>query len=335
MPIRNEANYIKRSLRAVLAQDYPPDRMEVIIVDGMSTDGTREIIESICARYPNLQVVDNPGRIVPTGLNAGLRKAKGQIIIRVDGHCEIAPDYVNRCIHHLQQDGIHGVGGPIDTIGETFLAKAIAAGMSSAFGVGGSAFRTKKDREIFVDTVPFPAYKREVFVNAGLFDEELVRNQDDEYNYRLWEKGFRILLAPDIHSRYYSRSSLLSLWYQYYQYGYWKVRVMQKHPRQMRARQFVPLIFVIVLFSSMALSLISEFGRLSLLLAISSYIVANLVASILVSLKTDLRYLIILPGIFVILHLSYGLGFLVGLVKFFNRWGDKEGRVPRFEFSDS
>ena len=237
MPVRNEGAFMSRSLKAVLAQDYPQDRMEILVIDGMSTDSTRATIAAFQADDQRIKLLDNPGRIVPTGLNAAHRVATGEIIVRVDGHCEIAPDYVCRCVDHLQHEPVDAVGGPLETVGETLVASAVAAAMSSPFGVGGSAFRTVKEKSMLTDTVAFPAYKRSVVERAGFFDEELVRNQDDEYNYRLRKLGAKILLASDVHCRYYSRSSLRSLGRQYLQYGYWKVRVLQKHPGQMQPRQ--------------------------------------------------------------------------------------------------
>jgi succinoglycan biosynthesis protein ExoA len=326
MPVRNEADFIERSLGAVLTQDYPHDRMEVLIADGMSTDNTREVITGVSAKHDDLTVtvVDNPGKIVPTGLNAVIPLTRGDIIIRVDGHCEIAPDYVTQCVRHLLEDEVDGVGGPIDTIGQTPLSEAIAVAMSSAFGVGGSAFRTIKDRSIMVDTVAFPAYTREVLELAGAFDEELVRNQDDEYNYRLRGMGRKLLLAQDVRSRYYSRGTLEKVARQYYQYGYWKVRVMQKHPQQMRPRQFVPPLFVMALLGSALLGLVSPWGRRLLLAVVGSYSLANLAASYRTAQAANPEHFTRLPVIFAILHISYGLGFLVGLVKFRNRWGDRD-----------
>jgi glycosyltransferase involved in cell wall biosynthesis len=330
IPIRNEAAYIRRSLDAVLAQDYPPDLIEIIIADGMSDDSTREIIKAMQVKHSNLRLIDNPGRIVPTGMNLALEQARGEIIVRVDGHCEIAPDYVRRCVEHLMHDGVGGVGGPLETLGETFLAQVIALAMSSSFGVGGSAFRTVNDRTMLSDTVAFPAYRRELIERAGPYDEELVRNQDDEYNYRLRKMGAKILLAADVRSTYYSRSSLRSLWRQYYQYGYWKVRVMQKHPLQMRLRQFVPPLFVAALLIALTAASVSVAGRWLLGLVLGAYLVVNLGASIVTARKRDWRGLLLLPLTFAILHLAYGFGFLVGLVKFWNRWGDRQTRAGSY-----
>jgi len=324
MPVHNEASFIHRSLGSLLAQTYPSEKMEIIIADGMSTDNTRALIEQIKAdsEVPVI-IVDNPKRIAPTGLNCALKKAGGEIVIRVDGHCEIEPDYVENCVAHLQANKAEGVGGPIQTIGETFQAKAIALAMSSKFGVGGSAFRTVDDREMYVDTVAFPGYTREILEKAGAFNEELVRNQDDEYNFRIRKLGGRILLSPDIRSRYYSRSSFKSLWRQYFQYGYWKVRVLQMHPRQMSSRQFVPFLFVLSLICLLLLSTFSVFGRWGLIFILGSYLLANLIASLLISIKTRLSYFPLLSLSFVILHISYGLGFLIGLISFIKYWGEK------------
>ena len=326
MPVRNEAAYIERSLGAVLAQDYPADRLEILVVDGLSGDGTREAVLAHAATRPNLRLLDNPAGIVPPGLNIGIRQARGEIIVRVDGHCEIAPDYVRLCVEHLlaghEGAPIEAVGGPIETVAESDEAAAIALAMSSWFGVGGSAFRTINDRALLVETVAFPANHQRTLQRLGPFDEELVRNQDDEYNYRLLKSGGRILLTPNIRSRYYSRSSLRSLWRQYYQYGYWKVRVMQKHPRQMRARQFAPPALVGGLLGSAVLGLVWRpfWGLLGAVAAL--YLLVNALASLSLSRRHAPRLMIIHP----ILHLSYGLGFLVGLVHFARYFGAAEGR---------
>src|SRR5882762_6613866 len=152
MPVRNEASFIVRSLTSVLRQNYPLDQMEIIVAEGMSKDTTRELIRSMQTSHLNLRMIDNPGQIVSTGLNAALREAKGEIIIRIDGHCEIAPDYVRRCVHSLLREKVDGVGGPIETVGETKCAQAIALAMSSTFGVGGAPFRAVKNKTRLVDT---------------------------------------------------------------------------------------------------------------------------------------------------------------------------------------
>jgi glycosyltransferase involved in cell wall biosynthesis len=320
MPVRNESNFIARSLQGVLAQSYPRDRFEILVADGCSTDGTRSIIESFQTGNPNLKLITNFGMIAPTGLNAAIDQARGDIIVRVDGHCEIAPDYLLRCVEHLRNNGVDGVGGPLETVGSTTTTGAIAAAMSSSFGVGDSAFRTVKNKTMLTDTVAFPAYTRAIIKRAGPFDEELVRNQDDEYNYRLRKLGAKILLAADVKARYYSRTTLLGLTRQYFQYGYWKVRVLQKHPRQMSLRQFVPPVFVASLVFASLIAQFSSFGTFLLVVILCFYLTANLTASVLIASRSRWSYLFLLPVVYTSLHLSYGSGFLVGLIKFAHRW---------------
>jgi GT2 family glycosyltransferase len=293
----------------------------VLIADGMSTDNTREfILRLIESTDVPVKIIDNSGKIVPTGFNAALREARGEIIVRVDGHCEIAPDYVSQCVKHLLDEDIAGVGGPIDTVSQNHIGETIAVAMSSVFGVGGSAFRTIKDKAVFADTIAFPAYKRDVFQRVGQFDEELVRNQDDEYNYRLRAHGYKLLLTPTIKSRYYSRGALSKLWKQYYQYGLYKVRVMQKHPRQMRPRQFAPALLVFSFAIGVGLSRFSKVIRRLWLALIAVYTCGNMIASFVTARRAGWKHLGLLPIVYATLHFSYGTGFLFGLVKFRNRW---------------
>lgn len=319
MPIRNEGRFIAHSLGAVLAQTYPATRLEVLVADGMSTDRTREIVKSSQSRHANLRLIDNPGQIVATGLNAALAEARGEIIVRVDGHTIVEPDYVRMCVETLRHSKASTVGGRMDAVGTTGFGRAVARATGSPFGVGGARFHYS-DRTEWVDTVYLGAWRREVFEQVGLFDDELVRNQDDEFNYRLRARGGKILLNPAIKSLYYNRSTAASLWRQYYQYGYWKVRVMQKHPRQMQPRQFVPFLFVLSLMTLVAAAPFSKRGLWALGLEVGLYALANLAASVFTARKGNWHLLPRLPLTFAVLHLSYGLGFVAGLIKFRKRW---------------
>jgi len=332
LPIRNESRYIKRCLLSILDQDFQGE-MEILIADGMSTDNTEEIVQSVMASNPgsNISVFDNSHQIVSPGMNLLIPKTLGDIVIRIDGHCEIETTFVNNCVRELAKPDVWGVGGPIETIGENFISEVIAIAMSSKFGVGGSAFRTIQDQELFVDTVAFPAYRREVFEQVGLFDEELIRNQDDEFNFRIRKAGGKILLSPEVRSKYYSRGSLSKLFRQYYQYGYWKVRVLQKHPRQMSPRQFVPPIFVLTLVVSLILTFLPPVRFIGVVIPVL-YLLANIGFSLRTALVRGWKYFFMLPVVFATLHLSYGLGFIIGLFKFWNRWGDKVGKVPKLNF---
>ena len=320
MPIRNEAAFITHSLGAVLAQEYPAECMEILVVDGMSDDGTRQIVERLRKAHAehSIRLLDNPGRIVPTGFNIALDEARGDVIIRVDGHCEISPNYVRRCVELLEETGAECVGGALVTVGEGVIAQSIALAQSSPFGVGGVAFRTGVGEGRHVDTLAFGAYRRELFERIGGFDEELVRNQDDEFNFRLTQGGGRIWLDPSIQSRYYSRSSLPTLWRQYYQYGFYKVRVIQKRNAVPSWRHLVPATFVLALLASLLAASLTRRPRLALIVA-GPYALANGAASVATGWGKGAA-LSLLPLVYAILHLSYGLGFLHGLWYWRDRW---------------
>lgn len=322
MPIRNEAGFIEYSIGSVLEQDYPSDLMEIIIADGMSTDKTRQIIMKKANENGQVAVrmIDNPELIVPTGFNAALQIAKGDVIIRVDGHTTIDPDYIRQCVSELKRTEAANVGGRMDACGKGVIGESIVLATSSRFGVGGARFHYS-DKEEYVDTVYMGAWWKETFEKYGFFDEEQVRNQDEEFNYRLLKNGCKILLSPKIKSKYETRATLKSLWSQYFEYGYWKVRVLQKHPRQMRLRQFSPPIFVFSLLFFSILSLPAEWGRILFRLIAGSYILANLVASAFLANKKGWKYFFPLSIVYACLHFSYGIGFLVGMVRFASRWG--------------
>ncbi len=314
LPIRNEASYIARCLDAVVAQDYPRDRIEILVVDGQSDDGTREMVAQICVRDPRVRLMDNPNRIVPTALNRAIRAARGEVIIRVDGHAVIAPDYVRRCVEILGETGAECVGGAITTMGETYVARAIALAQSSPFGVGSAAFRYAREAQ-YVDTLAFGAYRRTVFERVGGFDEELVRNQDDEFNFRLVRSGGTIWLDPRIRSIYYSRSTLSALWKQYFGYGFWKIRVIQKHRRVASWRHPAPAILVLTMVGSAVISAFVQ-NALPFLVVAVTYGLGSLIAALTLSVRNGWRYFPVLPLAFAGMHFGYGLGFLIGLVHF-------------------
>ncbi len=328
LPIRNEAQYIRRCLNSVLLQDYPSDHLEILVVDGRSDDGTREIVHRIIEdRSPDAQdefgpgprmvLLDNPQRIVPSALNIGLGQARGEVIMRIDGHCEIAPDYIRRCLELLERTGADNVGGPLKTISDTLVGQSISLATSSAFGVGGVRFRCST-RPGWVDTVFPGAFPRAVFDHIGNFDEELVRNQDDEFNFRLRQAGGKIWLDPSIRIIYYARSNFRGLWRQYLQYGFYKVRVMQKRGAIPSWRHLIPAAFVSGLTVTLLLALIT--GNPFWALVISGpYAAANLLASLLTA-QRDWRTLPLLPLAFLTVHLAYGVGFLTGLWHWRHLW---------------
>jgi glycosyltransferase involved in cell wall biosynthesis len=310
MPVRNEGSYLERSLGAVLRQDYPHERLEVIVVDGASDDATASIAADIGAGAAvPVTVLQNPARITPVSLNIGVRAAAGEYIIRVDGHCEIEADYVRRCVELLRA-GHDCVGGQCITEGETSDARAIAAAQSSPFGVGNVAFRIGQLSAGPVDTVPFGAFPRSLFDRIGFFDEELVRNQDDEFTFRITQSGGVVWYDPAIRSRYWSRASLRGLWRQYFQYGKYKVRVLQKRGALASPRQAVPPLFVGALIVSAFVSVVSRRGRWVLAVAVP-YAVANGAVATKVGRDSAVPAPVV-AGAFATMHVSYGLGFLAG-----------------------
>lgn len=326
MPVRNEEAFIEVSLGAVLAQDYPDDLMEIFVVDGASTDATRHIIGNLQQSHTNLHLLDNPAGIVPCALNRGIRQSNGGIIVRVDGHTVIAPDYVRQCVMALQSSGGDNVGGRMNAVGETAFGEVVAIATSSPFGVGGARFHYSEQAE-WVDTVYMGAWSRSMFARVGLFDEEMVRNQDDEFNYRIRAAGGRIWLDPAIKSIYTPRGAWHSLGRQYYQYGVWKVRVLQKHPCQMRLRQFVPFVFVLSLLMTLLLPPLRPLAPIITML----YVLADSAASVVLARRHGWRHLLALLIVHPTMHVAYGFGFLVGLVRFSGRWHDKVGQVPAWE----
>jgi glycosyltransferase involved in cell wall biosynthesis len=317
LPIRNEAHHIARCLEAILRQDYAPDRMHVLVVDGMSGDSTRAIVAQIAQQDARVRLLDNPERIVPTALNRGIRAARGDIIIRVDGHAVIAPNYIRRCVDGLARTDADIVGGPIRTIGENWVARGIALAQSSPFGVGSAAFRYATVAQ-YVDTLAFGAHRREIFERVGMFDEELVRNQDDEFNFRLVQSGGKIWLDPEIHSDYFSRATLSGLGKQYFEYGFWKVRVIQKHGRPAAWRHLVPFFFVLALMLAAVAGWLTQ-SLVWILIVAVPYGLASCLVSFWIAARKGLVYAPLLPLAFATMHLAYGLGFGVGMLRLARR----------------
>jgi len=318
IPCRNEESFINKCLDSIIANDYPKDKLEILVVDGMSEDGTREIVENYSKKYSFIKLLSNQKRIVPTALNIGIQNASGEIIIRMDAHNVYKNNYISKCVRYLNEYDADNVGGIWVTLPgkESLIAKAIAIALAHLFGVGDSYFRTGVKEPRYVDTVPFGCYKREVFGKIGLFDEELVRNQDDEFNLRLIRNGGKILLVPEIISYYYGRDSLAKLWKMYYQYGYFKPLVAQKVGAILTWRQLIPSVFVGSLILTGLLSFFSDYFLWLFLLIVVFYLSANLAFSISIAFKGGLKLLPVLPIAFVTLHFSYGLGYLKGIWDF-------------------
>jgi glycosyltransferase involved in cell wall biosynthesis len=307
MPVRNEAALIRRSLGAVLAQDYPADRIEVLVVDGESTDETVSIVQTMAAGDARVRLLANPGRIQACALNRGLEAARGEVIARVDGHTIIARDYVRRCVSHLGATGASNVGGPQRCVGVTAWGRAIAAAYRSPFGVP-SRFRISR-QAAYVDTVYMGAWPREVFERVGRFDEALAVNEDYEHNYRIRKARGRIYLSPDIRSEYYGRQTAGALAWQFFRYGGGKFQALLRHPASARPRHLVAPVWVAAVVGGAVVAPLHRcLARLSGV-ALLGYAVANAVASFRTASREGGELLPRLPVVFACMHVGWGVGF--------------------------
>lgn len=318
-PCRNERGHIRPFLESLLAQDYPAAAWELIVADGMSDDGTREILRDMEARWtPRLRVIDNPGRIVSTGMNAAIAQARGRYIVRMDCHTEYAPDFIRRSVEILEQTGADNAGGPARTKATGYMQRAIAAAYHSPFSCGGARFH-REDYEGYSDTVPYGCWRIERLKQLGLFDEFFVRNQDDELNLRITRSGGRIWQSPRIRSWYSPRPRLGALFRQYFQYGFWKVAVIRKHKIPASWRHLVPGAFAaanVLLLAAAVIGWMAGWAPAAvwaLALMDGAYLAVGLLAAAAAARHRGWDLVPILPVVFAVYHISYGTGFLSGL----------------------
>lgn len=319
VPCFNEERYIEQCVESILASEYPRDRLEVIVVDGMSTDGTRAILKRMIVRYPNLRLVDNPDRIKPKALNLGIAAAEGDFLIRMDAHARYDCKYVARSVRYALEFQASNVGGIRKTLpGEdTLIARAIAQSISSSFAAGNATYRTGASEPKWVDTVFGGCYRMSLFDEIGYFDEDLIRGQDREFNIRLKRSGGNILLAPDIVCEYYSRGTLGAFVKWIYVAGLTPFYVSRIIGSAIFSwRNFVPMAFVLTIVALLVLTLLNTIFALALGLVLCVYILAALAAAFQISRAArDFRLMFAMPFVFAVTHVVYGVGSLVGLVK--------------------
>jgi glycosyltransferase involved in cell wall biosynthesis len=315
VPCRNEARYIGPCLESIMATAYPQDRLEILVVDGQSTDNTRKIVAEYAEKYPLIRLLDNPLRVVPRALNIGIQAATGDVIARMDAHVVYPPEYLPRLVLGLKEHGADNVGGCMVTLPAdgTATAQAIAIALSHPFGVGNARFRIGAREAQLVDTVPFGCYPRDVFQRIGTFDEEMVRNQDDEFNNRLIRQGGRVMLLPDVVCYYYARGSYAKLGRMFYQYGAFKPLAARKAGRITTMRQVIPAAFVTSLAGSAIGALFWPWAGIAAAAIAGSYAVGLLTCCARVARSHGFRCAVAIAGVFPVVHTSYGLGFLRGL----------------------
>jgi len=329
VPARNEEAHLADCLAAIGAQDYPADRLEVLVVDGGSRDGTHAAARRWADADSRFRLLENPRGQVAAGLNLGVAAARGEILLRIDAHTLPAPDYVRCCVETLAATGADNVGGPMAPQGDTPVGRAVALAMGSRFGVGTARFRFARAVEE-VDTVYLGAFPRRVLERVGPFNEELERNQDYEMNYRIRRGGGRIVVDPRIRSVYRTRRTLGEVREQYAGYGFWKARMLRRHPASLRARQLAAPALVVGLAAALAASaaalLLAELPRplrLALPVLAGAYLLAALAVSLRLAAGRDWRLLPPLLAVFPTLHLAWGCGFLAGLFGGRRRRGER------------
>lgn len=302
VPCLNEEKFISSCLESIIKNDYPKEKLEVLVVDGMSEDKTREIVRNYSKKYSFLKLLDNPKIITPSAMNIGIKNAKGEIIIKMDAHSVYEKDYISKCVEHLTRSGADNVGGVLKAIPSknSLTARAIAISLSHFFGAGGSYFRTGTDKPKEADTVAFGCYWKKIFDKIGFFNERMAKIEDLELNSRLRKAGGKIILFPDIRASYYSSSDDLKDFFRHnFTDGVWTTYSLKFGFISGSWRHYIPLIFV-----------------LTLPLSIWPYIVVSLYFSAKIALKErNLGLLVLMPLVFATRHIGYGLGSIWGIIK--------------------
>ncbi|HRG98389.1 MAG TPA: glycosyltransferase family 2 protein [Polyangiaceae bacterium] len=311
MPCLNEEAYIESCIRTVLSQDYPRDRLELVVADGMSMDATREILARLATEDPRIRVIDNPARIQSAGINAVLAVARGEILVRMDVHCEYAHDYVSQCVRVLVESGADNVGGAQRARAKSLFQRALCAALDSPLGVGGAKYRSPES-EGFVDTVFLGAFRRRVFEKMGMYDPKAVTNEDAELNQRIIEGGGKVYLSKDIVVHYFPRGSFQALAKQYYKYGQGRARTLLKRGKFLSIRPAIPFL---VTLSGAAMLLTSPFQPFTPL-AFAAYALATGAEAVRVGRALGPLGVPLVWAMFPVVHVSHGIGFGVGLVKY-------------------
>ncbi|HEV2489268.1 MAG TPA: glycosyltransferase family 2 protein [Candidatus Acidoferrales bacterium] len=319
VPCRNEEKFLGRCLGSIVRNDFPHDRLEVLVVDGMSEDGTWHIIQGFSRRFPFVRGLRNPKRITPAALNLGIQNASGEIIFRIDAHATVSPDYFRLCVETLLDSSADNVGGAMETLprGSGLVPLAIALSISHPFGVGNSSFRITNARPILTDTVFGGCYRREVFNRIGLFNERLPRGQDMEFNLRIIKAGGRILLDPRLKSAYFAAADLGSFWRHNFHDGQWAVLPFAySSVVPIRLRHAVPLVFVLTTLTVALCSWWYLSMRVFLYGLLTAYLTLSFGSSAQSAWRArTYRLFFLMPLVFGIRHIAYGVGSAWGMIR--------------------
>jgi succinoglycan biosynthesis protein ExoA len=325
VPCLDEEEHIEAFLEAIDAQDWPRDRLEILVADGMSLDATRELLLRRAAVDPRVHLIDNPGRLAAAGLNECIRKARGEVIVRMDVRAQYAPDFVTRCVEALDRSGADNAGGAARLKAATFFERCVAAALESPLGTGG-AKHTAPLEDGFVDTVWLGAFRRTVFERVGLFDPRAVANEDAELDQRIVDSGGRVFISRDIVAHYRPRGSLGALARQYFEHGRGRARTLLKHGKLGSLRPAIPFLGLV---GEAVLLAAAQFPAAGLSLA--AYALATGAEAVRVGSREGLAAIPVVWAIFPVLHVSHGAGFAAGLVKYVLKpdWGALERLVAQ------
>lgn len=332
VPVLNEEKYIQKFLDSVLEQNYPRECLEVILVDGGSSDSTLGLVKSYTEKHSYIRLLHNPKKTVQHALNLGIENSSGEYIVRMDAHAWYAKDYISECIKYLKRTGADNVGGPTVAKGQEGVQKVIAAAYGSPFALGGGK-HYKKDFEGYSDTVSWGCFRKDYIVSLGMYDEKLPRSEDDDLNFRIIKNGGKIYISPKIRSEYYPRDTFQKLWNQYFEYGFWKPSVMKKHGTSLRFSQLVPAAFVafwvicaLVDFIGLVCQGLSGHRcfvlnavNIAENIVICAYLLLNFYFSFKNEFVSGFKERFLLMWTHCVIHFAYGSGFLVGALRACNR----------------
>lgn len=310
----NEIHSIERCLQSVLKQNYPQDKIEILVVDGLSTDGSRKIVLGLLKTHKNIHLLENPKRRTPISLNIGIKNSTGDVIIILGAHTKLHESFIQLNIKYMQEKDVKCTGGTQINIGDTYIQKAIGYAMGSPFGIPSAPYRFRK-KEQFVDTVVYAAYKKELFNEIGLFDENLIISEDAEFNWRIRQAGYKIFYSPKIKTYYYPRENILKLIKQLFHYGILRVNVIKKHIDAIKLIHLLPMLFILLSFSLIIMGISHSIYLKVLAIIWLLYLSCIIIVSFITGFKVHIKYFPLLPIIFLSIHISWGIGFLAGIFK--------------------
>ena len=324
MPCLDEEAYIEDCVRSAQAQDWPRDQFEILVADGMSMDASREILSRLAAQDDRIHVIDNTARIQAAGLNECIRRARGEVIVRMDVHADYPPDFVRKCVEALDRTGADNAGGAARPRARTFFQRCVAAALASPLAIGGSRYRDA-EADGFVESVWPGAFRRDVFRRVGMFDSHAITNEDAELNQRIVDAGGRVYLSRDIVVHYYPRGSMRSLARQYFKYGRGRARTLLKHGRFLSLRPALPFLWLASEAALLATSPWHPLGAWSL----AVYALVTGAEAVRVGRREGVAAIPTVWSIFPIMHVSHGAGFAAGLIRYALRpdWAPEE-RLP-------